>query len=372
VASISFQFEYDHGLVVLPIVVNGKRTIRVVLDTGMPGDGLLLFNTSKVADIGFNFTNRLVASGDSSKTISVNLADGIVLDFPGLRLPNQSVLVIEGNPFLAQQDIDGIIGYALFSRYGVQLNFEKALFRGWAKGEFNGLDEYCMLPLTFRGGFPYVPCTVEMQNGDSVFIQAFLDLGSTSALSLNVKSHPEFKFSIHAIESKVSSALGGSVSGHIGRINALDLGGFSLKGVIAASCEGNLARCVDQPEIHEGNIGTGVLNRFDVVIDYSGSRLFLKPNAAFENPYNFNMSGISVRKMKLGHFLIEQITPNSPAVEAGLQPYDIIVRVNGIQANQIAISEMNRILVEDGAPFEVVVSRKHTLMKCIVSPRTLI
>jgi hypothetical protein len=338
----------------------------------MPGDGLLLFNTSKVADIGFTFANRLVASGDSAKAISVNLADGVVFDFPGLRLPNQSALVIEGNPFPVQQDIDGIIGYALFSRYGVQLNFEKALFRGWAPAEFNGLDEYRMLPLTFRGGFPYVPCTVETQNGDSVFIQAYLDLGANAAISLNALSHPEFKFAAHAIESKVSSALGGSVSGRIGRINSLELGGFTLQRVIAASCDGNLARCVDQPEIHEGNIGTGVLSRFDVVIDYSKSRMFLKPNAAFPDPYNFNMSGISVRKMKLGHFLIDQITPYSPAVEAGLLPYDIIVRVNGIQANQIAISEMNRILIEDGAPFELVVSRKHTLMKCVVSPRTLI
>ena len=338
----------------------------------MPGDGVLLFDTPKVQDLGLNFTSHLVAGGDSSNAIPVNLADGVVLDFPGLRLPNQSALVIKGSPYPPQQDIDGIIGYALFSRYAVYLDFEKTFFRCWTPADFVPQDEFREMPITFRGGFPYVPCIIETKNGDLISIQAYFDLGAGSALSLNAKSHPEFKFSDHAVESKVASALGGTVSGRVGRINSLELCGFTLNEVIAASCTGNLSRSADHTEVHEGNIGIGVLNRFDVIIDYPNSRVHLKPNASFSKPYHFNTSGISVRKMKLGHFLIEQVTPYSPASEAGLKAFDIIVRVNGVRANQISAIDMNRILVEDGNPYELLVSRNHTLIKFVVSPRTLI
>jgi hypothetical protein len=366
-ATGSFHFEFDHELIVLPVLANGKRTLRIVLDTGMTGDGLYLFNTPNVEEIGFSSSNRQGANGDSAKSTPVNFINGLILDFPGFRLPNQSALVLKKNPFPARQAIDGIVGYALFSRYVVLLNFEKTFFRCWDPSDFIVPGDYQALPITFRRGFPYIPCTVEMNNGHRVSIQAFLDIGSNMAVALNAESHSEFVFSETAVKHEISSAMGGTTSGRIERIRSLDLGEFTLKGVHAVSCDSNLARGAELKEVHEGNIGTCVLNRFDVILDYPNSRLFLKPNASFENPCN--LSGISVRKLKRGHFLIRQIAPYSPADEAGLRASDIIVSINGVQSDQVGVSEINQIFDEDSMTFDIVVSRDHMMLKYLVTPR---
>jgi hypothetical protein len=365
-AAGSFHFEFDHELIVLPVAANGKSPLRIVLDTGMTGDGLYLFNTPNVEAISGNASNRAGSNGDSTKSTPANFIYGLTLDFPGFRLPNQSALVLKKNPFPTQQAIDGIVGYALFSRYIVLLGFETSLFRCWDPSEFLVPNDYLSLPITFRRGFPYIPCTVEMNNGHRVSIHAFLDFGSNTEVALNAASHPEFVFSESALKHEISSAMGGTTSGRIERIRSLDLGEFTLKGVQAVSCDGNLARGVELKEVHEGNIGTCVLNRFDVILDYPNSRLFLKPNASYTNPNN--LSGISVRKLKRGHFLIRQIAPFSPADEVGLRASDIIVRVNGIQANKIGVAEINRIFDDDGMTFDVVVSRNHMMLKYLVTP----
>ncbi|MBU0691613.1 PDZ domain-containing protein [bacterium] len=368
---ISFPFDFNHKLIVLSVVINGKKTLRVVLDTGMPGDGLLLFKTRKTEELDLSFSNRLIAGGDSLKTVPVQLADDVVIDFPGLRLPKQSILVVDGNPFPVQTDIDGIVGYALLHRFAVKLDFDKCLMRCWLSKEYKCENQFVELPLVFREGFPYFPCSVSTSNGDQLSIFAYLDLGAASTIALNSDTHDEFKFTDEAIESKISSALGGTVFGRVNRIETLDIAGFPLKNVIATSCGGELARCIGQDGVHEASIGTDVLRRFKVVIDYSNKRLFLTPGSSFHEPFRFSMSGLTVRKMKLGHFLIEHVTPNSPGSESGLQKGDIIVRVNGIQANKVTIEEMNQILGKEDS-LVVIISRKHTLMKFIINPRAML
>lgn len=368
---ISFPFDFNHKLIVLSVVINGKKTLRVVLDTGMPGDGLLLFKTRNVEEVDLNYTNRLVAGADSVKSIPVQLADDVVIDFPGLRLPKQSVLVVDGNPFPVQTEIDGIVGYALLNRYAVKLDFDKCLVRCWLPHEYNQEDQFVEMPLTFREGFPYVPCVVTTPIGLEIAIHAYLDLGAASAIALNSQSHAEFRFPQDAIESKISSALGGTISGKISRLEWLELAGMRLEHVIAMSCCGELARCIGQEGTHEASIGTEVLRRFKAVIDYSNRRMFLAPGGSFSEPFLFNMSGLTVRKMKLGHFLVEHVTENSPGSEAGMKAGDIIVRINGSQANKVSIEEMNRILGNEDV-FVVLVSRRYTLMKFIVNPRAFI
>jgi hypothetical protein len=206
-----------------------------------------------------------------------------------------------------------------------------------------------------------------MNCGHRVSIHAFLDFGSNTEVALNAASHPEFVFTDSAVKREISSAMGGTTSGRIERIRSLDIGEYTLKGVQAVSCEGNLARGVELKEVHEGNIGTCALNRFDIMLDYPNSCLYVKPNGSYENPNN--LSGISVRKLKRGHFFVRQIAPYSPADEAGLRASDIIVKVNGIHANKVGVAEINDIFDNDGMTFDLVVSRDHMMLKYLVTPR---
>jgi hypothetical protein len=71
--------------------------------------------------------------------------------------------------------------------------------------------------------------------------------------------------------------LGQASEGVVGRALYLQLGSFRLEGPIDSCCSEN-------PD-HKRMIGTEVLRRFTVILDYARNRIILEPNAQFKDPF---------------------------------------------------------------------------------------
>ena len=81
-----------------------------------------------------------------------------------------------------------------------------------------------------------------------------------------------------------------------------------------------------------GIIGEEILRRFKVIFDFSHHRMILAPNARFKEPYEEDMSGISITPEETSGskvFRVRQVVANTPGSEAGLQPDDLITAVDG-------------------------------------------
>ena len=44
-----------------------------------------------------------------------------------------------------------------------------------------------------------------------------------------------------------------------------------------------------------GSIGSDIIRRFTIVLDYKSNRVYLKKNSRFDDPFNINMSGIEIQ-----------------------------------------------------------------------------
>ncbi len=53
---------------------------------------------------------------------------------------------------------------------------------------------------------------------------------------------------------------------------------------------------VNLVENRKGSIGAEIMRRFSVVFDYQNQKLYLKKNRNFNDPFNFNMSGLDFRQ----------------------------------------------------------------------------
>lgn len=92
---------------------------------------------------------------------------------------------------------------------------------------------------------------------------------------------------------------------------------------------------------HIGLLGNGILERFDVVIDFINYYLYLKPNPNFHN--NFNSSGRGFgyvdRSVTMNAWIVTGLIKGSNAEIAGLKIDDKIISVNSIDIHKIPFKE---------------------------------
>ena len=90
-----------------------------------------------------------------------------------------------------------------------------------------------------------------------------------------------------------------------------------------------------------GIVGNDFWERFDMIIDLPGKRLFLKPNTKFNDPFESPVRGFSYtdRSRTLGYWVVNSLAEESNAEKAGLRNGDRIVAVNGRDVKGISLEE---------------------------------
>jgi C-terminal processing protease CtpA/Prc len=112
--------------------------------------------------------------------------------------------------------------------------------------------------------------------------------------------------------------------------------------VIASYPEENEYSYVLKETGRQGSLGSEILGRTNMVLDYRRERLFLKKGATFNNPFEHDMSGITVKMYPLDEkrFYISKIRVDSPAAVAGIQVLDEIIAVNKIPLDFWELSDL--------------------------------
>ena len=79
-------------------------------------------------------------------------------------------------------------------------------------------------------------------------------------------------------------------------------------------------------------MGAEVLGRTTLVLDYPKNQYYLKRNASFYQPFEFDMSGLVVKKLltQEKRLVIGDVREGSPAQQAGVLPFDEIISINSV------------------------------------------
>src|SRR3546814_1820336 len=123
-----------------------------------------------------------------------------------------------------------------------------------------------------------------------------------------------------------------------------DLGDFELVNPIASFPDYDTVLYDPYGVQRNGNIGNEVLKRFNVIFDYRHTVMYLKPNNRFGDPFEHDMSGMSLVTggNVYRRYFITNIIPGSPADDAGLEVDDEILSINLQPAKEMSISEIDR------------------------------
>lgn len=328
---IPFTDSGEH--VIIPISVNGSEPLEMVFDTGMPSPGVLLYEGTAADRITLQFSPMKIRVGGagSAEAKEARLATDVRLGAGALTIRGSVAIVMPPTPQMSSLH-DGIIGATLFRNLIVTIDRDRhELVLEKPEGHVPPRNA-SVVPLDTKSHHAYVKAGLVGADGKVTPLDLVLDLGATHAVSLNRHSNAAIVVPPGAISTRVGRGMGGVMTGQVGRIAGFELGGHRMKGVIATFPDSAFEnpRGLDS---RDGNLGGGILGRFNVTLDYPHDRLLLVPNSRMAEPFEWEMTGARFDLDDAGRLVASEVLAGSPAEAAGIAVGDTLVAVEGQPAD---------------------------------------
>jgi hypothetical protein len=242
---------------------------------------------------------------------------------------------------------DGIIGQQSFSKkkYLMEINYVHEYLMLHNDTSTIDFSDYTKIKMEKQRNRFFVPITIQINDTLSIQENFTLDIGKGSAISIQTATAEKYKLPTQ-VKNKVryytnSGGLGGASSSVHFRANSVEIGGYKLDSIVMNYSEDKRGSMANS-QFSGGLLGNGILNNFDIVIDFGDSpALYLKPNRNFNRP---NVSArrsfaYTFRTQTLGGWIVSGFFENGSAEKSGLKLGDKIISVNGVDIRKIPFKE---------------------------------
>jgi len=231
------------------------------------------------------------------------------------------------------------------------------------------------VPVTVEGdGNIFARAQVSFANRPPLAGKFEVDTGSTGALSLNapfVRRHG-LERAVRAGRTTRMGGVGGTAEALVARANMVRLGGHELRAPVvrlSRATRGALAAAGA-----DGLLGGEIFRRFRMTVDLTRRRIYLEPNAAFDEPFEEDMSGIEL----LGDgpdfktYLIDDVEEGSAAAAAGVEGGDVLVAIDGRAASEFMLDEIRRLFRQDGREYTLDLKRGERAVRARLKLRRVV
>ncbi|WGD33722.1 aspartyl protease family protein [Olleya sp. YS] len=398
-ASQKIRFELINNVIIIPVEVNGI-SLKFLLDTGVSkpivfnflkaSDSLKVLNAEKIKLKGLGDGDYIDALRSSHNTFKIGNAINTDQTFFAIFDPR-----VNFAPKLGIA-IDGIIGYDLFKDFIVEINYSNRFIRLHQpdKYTYKSCKKCETFNLEFNNNKPYLDAKV-LTNGKDIPVKMLIDSGSSDAIWLFEDDEKDLTLSKNYFYDFLGSGLSGNVFGKRTKIDALKLKQFVLENPKAAFPDSVTIASVKKFKDRDGTLGGEVLRRFNCIVDYTNSKLTLKPNYFFKKKFSYNKSGLQIEhdgvrvimefdvydnsttfnpnssglqvKSILAKdykysikpaYRVFNVIKNSPAYKAGLQKGDVIFEINGKSTHDMTLNNLvGYFYQKEGTRIKLVVDR---------------
>lgn len=402
------QCKLINNLVIVPVEVNGKQ-LSFLLDTGVnytllfsltENDSLEIKNVTPVKILGLGDGGDIDALKSEKNQVKI----GDAVD------ESHTLYVIfdERINFSPRMGIPihGVIGYDFFKSFVVKTNYDVPSITIYDPIDYK--YKRCRscetFDLSFREKKPYVKHIIKAKEIEKE-VNLLVDTGASDALWLfeedgNLSDAPKNYF-----EDFLGLGLSGGVYGKRSRLSQLKLGKFTLNNVnVSYPDSTSLKNIIDSGE-RDGTIGSAVLKRFTVIMDYASKKMVLKKNSFYKKPFTYDMAGLTVEHDGIvpatelvegtgksfglntvqdrdtfgavtfnldpvfsfflaPKYIVAEVRKDSPAALAGFQVGDELISINRKAAYKYKLQDINALFSsKSGKRIFLVVSRNGVIIK---------
>ena len=399
-------FQLINNLVVIPVELNGKK-LSFLLDTGV--DHTLLFSLAERDSLQINNVTPVMIRGlgdggdfEALKSLNNTLKVGDAVD------KDHMIYVIFNKQLNFSPrmgiPIHGIIGHDLFKDFVIRTNYDSEFITLFKPDKYK--PRKCRncesFDIVLSRNKPYVQNTI-VANDTTHEVTLLIDSGASDALWLFDEKYGITDTPKNYFEDFLGLGLSGNVNGKRSKLEEVSMGSFSFKDVNVAYPDSLALKNLNTSSARHGTLGSDILRRFTVTMDYPSKKLILRKNNFYSRPFHYNMSGIvlehrglvpvkSVNRKSQNRMIVEGNTPTigaakidvnplftfyltpkfvvaelregSPADLAGVSIGDEVISINGKPFYQWNLSEINALFTsKDGRKIVMEVLRNSMKVK---------
>jgi predicted aspartyl protease len=274
---VEVPFETELNQMIIPVSVNNSRPLRFVFDTG--AQGAILFNADAIDTAKLKIVGKVQVRGaGGGANAEASIAEDVTFNIAGLILSGDRMAIAPPGvrPSMGAPR-DGAIGRTVFASLVVEVDWETRTIKFYDPAKYKYSGKGATLPLTFdEGGRPYTMATAVIKDSDPIPVKLVVDTGASTALSLDIGSHPGIKQPEGAIKTVLGRGGNGEFTGYVGRVKSLQLGSYAVNDVTTDFPDESQGTAGIGGR--QGRLGAGVLRQFKVIYDYSRKQIIFEPN----------------------------------------------------------------------------------------------
>lgn len=340
-------FEYRARHVWLKASVNGGPPADFIFDTGA---SISLLDSSYAAKLGLKTEGRQQGQGAGAvggasfavlPSLRVVAADG-----DGIEVKDVRVAVLSVNGVLAPyfwQDCAGVIGFDFIDRFVDEIDFDGRVLTLHDPKTFQHAGPGTAIPMTLAGHTPVVKLKLDGElEGDFR-----VDVGSGSTVDLHtpfVAKHGLLAKATRFVDA-VGGGFGGTFVSRVVRMKQLEVGPYSWTEPLVTLSQAKEGAFTS--EDYAGNIGTRILERFKVTLDYERRQMWLEPGKLYPHRDVMTRTGMQLTR-SADTVKVADVLAGSPAERAGLATGDVVTALDGKPILELGLDGVSAIL-EEGA-----------------------
>jgi hypothetical protein len=294
---VVIPFQFINNIIVIPVIVNGVE-LHFMLDSGL-GETLLFSLENK--EVNFNNVEKISFNGlGGEKSVEGLLSTNNKISIAGNFIDtSHKIYIITDEDFNISAHlgvpVNGIMGYDFFKNYPVEINYiQHRMYIYTGLEQVKNIEKHESLPITIEKKKPYIQATLHIK-GKDIPAKMLLDLGNSDAVWIFPKTIEGLNYRGAQFEDYLGRGFNGDVKGRRGRIHSVTLGKYTLHKPITAFPDQKSLQSISLTENRAGSIGTEIISRFNVIMDYPGNRFYFKKNKYFNYPFKYNMSGLNIK-----------------------------------------------------------------------------
>lgn len=346
---VDIPIEIHNNLIVVPVILNNQLPLKFIIDTGVRTAIL----TQKVySDIlNLSYTRKYSLSGPGGqKLVDAYITSNVTFDMPGVHGQGHSMLVLEEDYLELKNsmgtDVHGILGYELFSRFVVKIDYEAKKLTLIQPEHFKPKKNYQEMDIKIEDTKPFIELDVSVRDSSTMRAKFLVDTGASHGMLIEEDSDKRLRLPAKNIPSILGRGIAGVITGKIARSKSLKIGKYELKDLVTSFPDDYAYRDSAGSKSfspRNGSIGGDLLSRFTVIFNFPGEKMYIKKNTSFKKEFYYNLSGLTLRAkgVRLREYEISDVRTNSASEKAGLLKGDQIISVNGITVEEYELSNVN-------------------------------
>ncbi|MDB2571192.1 aspartyl protease family protein [Polaribacter sp.] len=384
--------------------------LSFILDTGV--DKTILFSLSENDSLGLKNVKKISLHGlGKGKAIDALISQKNKLKVGALKSNDETIYVVLKDQFELSgkmgTTIHGIIGYSLLKDVIAKINYKtkKIILYNPKNFQYKKCKKCEEFPVEFYRNKPYVDAAIQLDTigNEMTSVKMLIDTGGSDALWLFEESHEKIKTPLRHYNDILGEGLSGTIYGNRARIPKVRLGKFEVLQPTVSFLDTISTLQARKFETRNGSIGSNILKRFKVWIDYPNKKLILRKCAALTGGFEYNMSGLDI--VYNGEQLVKEMDPekvisysgqnssfennsntitfsasyrfkfkpsyriskvlqNSPAALVGIYPDDILLKINGNSVHDLSIGQLiKKLQTKDSKKIRVTIRRGEDILK---------